>query len=190
MCRIDANMLHIYARILKILENFDLKYVNKQPVTFDMYFYQWNKFTPQNSINWESPVSKVLLYLTFCFVFRSIESLSADEMIVSRQAYAGLLWSKQFYYYLIDEWLKGDPSMPRPPPNAWREKTQNGSTCTIKMWFPCLTNGSIHGYVSQNLWFWRGFVICLHIVHKPKKPMHSTRWTGNCVNPRFAFKLS
>lgn len=36
-------------------------------------------------------------------------------MAVSRQAYAGLLWSKQFYYYVIDDWLKGDPSMPCPP---------------------------------------------------------------------------
>ena len=36
-------------------------------------------------------------------------------MIVSRQSYAGLLWSKQFYYYVVDEWLKGDPSMPCPP---------------------------------------------------------------------------
>ncbi|XP_078362932.1 uncharacterized protein LOC144647063 [Oculina patagonica] len=43
------------------------------------------------------------------------ESLSDDEVTVSRQAYAGLLWSKQFYYYVIDEWLKGDPSMPCPP---------------------------------------------------------------------------
>lgn len=45
------------------------------------------------------------------------ESLSDDEVIVSRQSYAGLLWSKQFYYYVVDEWLKGDPSMPCPPRN-------------------------------------------------------------------------
>lgn len=45
------------------------------------------------------------------------ESLSDEEVIVSRQSYAGLLWSKQFYYYVIDEWLKGDPSMPCPPHN-------------------------------------------------------------------------
>lgn len=44
-------------------------------------------------------------------------ALSDEEMEVSRQAYAGLLWSKQFYYYVIDEWLKGDPGMPCPPTN-------------------------------------------------------------------------
>lgn len=49
--------------------------------------------------------------------FLSLESLSDEEVIVSRQSYAGLLWSKQFYYYVIDEWLKGDPSMPCPPHN-------------------------------------------------------------------------
>ena len=36
---------------------------------------------------------------------------------VARQAYAGLLWSKQFYNYVVDDWLKGDPNFP-PPPDA------------------------------------------------------------------------
>lgn len=34
---------------------------------------------------------------------------------MSRQAYAGLLWSKQFYHYIIHDWLFGDPEMPPPP---------------------------------------------------------------------------
>ena len=34
---------------------------------------------------------------------------------VSRQAYAGLLWSKQFYHYVVKDWLKGDPEQPAPP---------------------------------------------------------------------------
>ncbi len=33
---------------------------------------------------------------------------SDDEKLVQRQAYAGLLWSKQFYYYNVDQWLNGD----------------------------------------------------------------------------------
>ncbi|MBK7368880.1 MAG: glucosidase [Candidatus Eisenbacteria bacterium] len=41
--------------------------------------------------------------------------LSEDERRVSRQAYAGLLWSKQFYFYVVKEWLEGDPGMPPPP---------------------------------------------------------------------------
>ena len=41
---------------------------------------------------------------------------SADEALVMRQAFAGLLWSKQFYYYYdVARWLEGDPAQPRPP---------------------------------------------------------------------------
>ncbi|HSU67799.1 MAG TPA: hypothetical protein VLJ39_13065, partial [Tepidisphaeraceae bacterium] len=34
---------------------------------------------------------------------------------VARQAYAGLLWSKQYYNYVVADWLDGDPDEPRPP---------------------------------------------------------------------------
>ena len=33
-----------------------------------------------------------------------------------RQALAGLLWSKQFYHYVVKDWLEGDPGQPPPPP--------------------------------------------------------------------------
>jgi hypothetical protein len=35
---------------------------------------------------------------------------------IARQANAGLLWSKQFYHYVIEDWLEGDPNFPPPPP--------------------------------------------------------------------------
>ncbi len=38
-----------------------------------------------------------------------------EALQVARQAYAGLLWTKQFYHYAVREWLKGDPSQPAPP---------------------------------------------------------------------------
>ncbi|MFM1848618.1 MAG: hypothetical protein RL417_2092 [Pseudomonadota bacterium] len=40
--------------------------------------------------------------------------LSPDEHKINRQAYAGLLWSKQFYHYSVREWLEGDPTQPAP----------------------------------------------------------------------------
>ncbi len=40
----------------------------------------------------------------------------ADARNVQRQAFAGMIWSKQFYYYDIPEWLQGDPAQPAPPP--------------------------------------------------------------------------
>jgi hypothetical protein len=39
-----------------------------------------------------------------------------DARLVQRQALAGMLWSKQFYYFDISEWLDGDPLQPPPPP--------------------------------------------------------------------------
>ncbi|WP_208103793.1 MGH1-like glycoside hydrolase domain-containing protein [Mycolicibacterium sp. CBMA 226] len=40
---------------------------------------------------------------------------SADEAAVMRQAFAGMLWSKQFYHYDVARWIDGDPSQPAPP---------------------------------------------------------------------------
>ena len=35
-------------------------------------------------------------------------ALDSESGRVSRQAYAGLLWTKQFYHYVVNAWLKGD----------------------------------------------------------------------------------
>ncbi|WP_276484869.1 MGH1-like glycoside hydrolase domain-containing protein [Paraflavitalea pollutisoli] len=52
---------------------------------------------------------------------------SAEERSVHRQAIAGMLWNKQFYAYKVQQWLDGDPAMPKPPEarlhgrnNDWR----------------------------------------------------------------------
>jgi len=37
-----------------------------------------------------------------------------DARMVQRQAFAGMLWSKQFYYYDVSQWLDGDPNWPAP----------------------------------------------------------------------------
>jgi hypothetical protein len=44
------------------------------------------------------------------------QELSPDAQRVARQAFGGLLWSKQFYHYVVEPWLKGDPGQPPPPP--------------------------------------------------------------------------
>jgi hypothetical protein len=38
-----------------------------------------------------------------------------DARRVQRQALAGMIWSKQFFYYDVPEWIKGDPGQPAPP---------------------------------------------------------------------------
>ncbi|MBS1596825.1 MAG: glucosidase [Bacteroidetes bacterium] len=44
---------------------------------------------------------------------------SDEEKMIHRQALAGMLWSKQFYHYNVDKWLKGDPAEPAPPQERW-----------------------------------------------------------------------
>src|SRR5580658_9391310 len=46
-------------------------------------------------------------------------TLSADAKSVQRQAFAGVLWSKQFYHFVVETWLKGDPGQPPPPASRW-----------------------------------------------------------------------
>ena len=41
--------------------------------------------------------------------------LGPQERLIARQAYAGLLWTKQFYHYVVEDWLTGDPNFPPPP---------------------------------------------------------------------------
>ncbi|HXH27753.1 MAG TPA: glucosidase, partial [Candidatus Polarisedimenticolia bacterium] len=58
---------------------------------------------------------------TDAFYARRIPAaLNEEERRVVRQADAGLLWSKQFYHYIVKDWLEGDPAQP-PAPEARRQ---------------------------------------------------------------------
>jgi Glycosyl hydrolase family 63 C-terminal domain len=41
--------------------------------------------------------------------------LDEDQRRVHRQALAGMLWNKQFYHFIVEKWLQGDPTQPPPP---------------------------------------------------------------------------
>jgi hypothetical protein len=43
------------------------------------------------------------------------QQATPEECNVSRQAYAGLLWCKQFYYFIAEQWMTGDPTQIAPP---------------------------------------------------------------------------
>jgi hypothetical protein len=47
----------------------------------------------------------------------------ADARAVQRQAFAGMIWSKECYNYEVREWLRGDPA--QPPPPAERKQGRN-----------------------------------------------------------------
>ncbi|HEY0545846.1 MAG TPA: hypothetical protein VGC91_10755 [Pyrinomonadaceae bacterium] len=51
------------------------------------------------------------------------QDVSEDTQCVMRQSIGGLLWSKQFYHYVVKQWLDGDPAQPPPPPE--RRKGRN-----------------------------------------------------------------
>jgi Glycosyl hydrolase family 63 C-terminal domain len=51
--------------------------------------------------------------------------LTGDAKNVQRQAFAGLLWSKQFYHFVIEDWLRGDPGQPLPPASRLQGRDSN-----------------------------------------------------------------
>ncbi len=54
--------------------------------------------------------------------------LSADQKLVQRQAFAGMLWSKQFYRYDVRRWLSGDNNQPAPPSSRLTGRNQAWET--------------------------------------------------------------
>ncbi len=48
-----------------------------------------------------------------------------EDRTIQRRAFAGLLWTKQFYNYIIRDWLKGDPLMPPPPASRLHGRNSN-----------------------------------------------------------------
>ncbi len=53
------------------------------------------------------------------YASRIPKELSADARNVMRQAFAGMLWSKQFYHFDVHTWLEGDPAGAPPPKERW-----------------------------------------------------------------------
>ncbi len=43
------------------------------------------------------------------------DDATPDDARIMRQAFSGLIWSKQFYHYDVHRWLRGDPAQPLPP---------------------------------------------------------------------------
>ncbi|HEU5427948.1 MAG TPA: glucosidase [Actinocrinis sp.] len=47
---------------------------------------------------------------------------AADDARIMRQAFSGLIWSKQFYHYDVHRWLRGDPAQPLPPDHRGHDR--------------------------------------------------------------------
>jgi hypothetical protein len=59
------------------------------------------------------------------YAARLPKNLSEDARRVMRQAYAGMLWCKQFYHYDVKRWLDGDPGEPTPPPERLQGRNKD-----------------------------------------------------------------
>ncbi|MGC2694643.1 MAG: glucosidase [Candidatus Angelobacter sp.] len=53
------------------------------------------------------------------------EAADADTKSIMRQAFAGMLWTKQYYHYVVRDWLNGDPAMPTPPDSRKKGRNHN-----------------------------------------------------------------
>lgn len=51
--------------------------------------------------------------------------LGDEERNIARQAQAGLLWSKQFYHYIVEDWIEGDADQPTPPQSRRRGRNSD-----------------------------------------------------------------
>lgn len=96
------------------------------------------KFRLSNKIeptNFDNPFDTVLenrrkeaadFYKAKLFVSSTnTEGVIADDLLIRRQAFAGLLWSKQYYDYDVERWLKGDAAQPAPPNARWQGRNAN-----------------------------------------------------------------
>lgn len=59
--------------------------------------------------------------------YKDLQPKLNDQEInnIQRQAYAGMLWNKQYYYFHVNDWLKGDASMPVPPESRYHGRNKH-----------------------------------------------------------------
>ena len=120
-----------------------------------------------------------------------------DERLVQRQAFAGMLWSKQYYYYDVTRWLAGDPNSPPPPPerlmgrnHTWLQLINAGVISMPDKWeypwyaawdwaFHCVTLSIIDpGFAKQQL-----MTLTNEWYMHPNGQLPAYEWNFSDVNP-------
>jgi hypothetical protein len=114
--------------------------------------------------------------------------LTEVERGVVRQGYAGLLWSKQFYHYIVEDWLLGDPG--EPAPSAERKTGRNHEDASYSRdVIRCRSNGSIRGLRRTSAFHMIPFA---HIDPKfAKEQLHPFLREWACIpTARFAYEFA
>ncbi len=120
-----------------------------------------------------------------------------DEKRIQRQAFAGMLWSKQYYYYDVSRWLAGDPNSPPPPPerrngrnHTWLQLINANVISMPDTWeypwyaawdwaFHCVTLSLIDpGFAKQQL-----MVLTNEWYMHPNGQLPAYEWNFSDVNP-------
>jgi hypothetical protein len=122
---------------------------------------------------------------------------NADMRLVQRQAFAGMLWSKQFYYFDVTEWLDGDPRQPPPPESrkngrneAWRHLSAADIISMPDKWeypwfaawdlsFHCVSLSLVDpGFAKRQL-----LLLCQVWMMHPNGELPAYEWAFGDVNP-------
>jgi hypothetical protein len=120
---------------------------------------------------------------------------TSDERAVARQAFAGLMWGKQFYHFDVARWLTGDPASPPPPPSrqrnaAWWHMTSFDVISMPDPWeypwyaawdlaFHCVTIARIDpGFAKQQL-----LLLLREWYMHPNGQIPAYEWAFSDVNP-------
>jgi hypothetical protein len=125
------------------------------------------------------------------------ETAGADEASVMRQAFAGMLWCKQFYNYDVATWLSGDPTQPPPPPDReanrnarWRNFNASDIISMPDKWeypwfaawdlaFHCVTLAHVDpGFAKYQL-----VLLCREWFQHPNGALPAYEWDFGDVNP-------
>jgi len=124
-------------------------------------------------------------------------SASAEEAMVMRQAFSGMLWSKQLYAYDVGRWLDGDPAQPPPPErrkagrNArWRnfdafdimsmpDKWEYPWFAAWDLAFHCVALA----YVDPAFAKYQLAILCREWFQAPNGALPAYEWDFNDVNP-------
>ncbi|HEY6311282.1 MAG TPA: hypothetical protein VIY52_10825 [Streptosporangiaceae bacterium] len=122
---------------------------------------------------------------------------SDDEAMVMRQAFAGMLWSKQLYYYDVTRWLDGDPGQPTPPPerltgrnSRWRnfdafdimsmpDKWEYPWFAAWDLGFHCVTLAHVDPAFAK----YQLILLCREWFQHPSGTLPAYEWNFSDVNP-------
>ncbi len=128
---------------------------------------------------------------------KDLADADADARLVQRQAWAGVPWSKQFYYYDVPQWLAGDPAFPPPPPerahgrNAGWKHLNNGDIISMPdtweypwyaAWdlaFHCLLLAQPDAGFAKN----QLLLLCRDWCMHPNGQLPAYEWSFSNVNP-------